>query len=117
MIAKIFATAALCLPAVALTHAEPRCGTQTHLCICTQTTDPRSAIGYDPLSQSDGGRQTVSAPWVCIDYDKRLDNSRKAVAYHADGANIASDPRAGRVQMASPDGLNYSSAGFIPPNE
>jgi len=101
--------ACLCAPA----HAEdPGCQPGAKNCICTQTTDPRTALGYDPISQSDGGRQTIYAPWVCIDLDK-IDDRKAAVSYHAGGANIASDPKV-KVQMVSPGGLTYS-ADFTPP--
>jgi len=106
------ASACLCSPAYA---KDPGCQPNAKNCVCTQTTDPRTALGYNPLSQLDGGRQTISAPWVCIDRDA-LDDSkegREAVTYHIGGANIASDP-AITVKMVSPGGLTYS-ADFTPP--
>jgi hypothetical protein len=72
--------------------------------MCTQTTDPRSAIGYDPV---ENGSSSVRAPWTCTDMDTM------AVAFHDGRACVASDPSVG-VKIKSPGGATLS-ADFVPP--
>lgn len=73
-------------------------------CVCTQSADPRVALGYGP---ADASRQSVSAPWTCID------NDTMAVTYHDGRAYVTADPSNG-VKLQSPGGSSYSSD-FHPP--